>query len=386
MFNKKKLYIIGAIIATIFLSVCNANAQSVRDHVSPRAACKDYYGQAGFTVVRDLEHDCLVRSGENGIFLYTHYYDSGNNFCLEVTGSMGRVFGPQCIGIAQSGRTEQAQKTSPGKLATPPSFQIKELQYDTLPIGKAVKSGDDERIEIEMPDGSLIQLDAGATFTPVSDHEVQSVFGRYRYMWQPFHDGNCIVGQSLARQACRKVKTRDAILGITGTEFLVETDETGTRVTVLDGSLAVTDLGGKKTVEVKAGQTTFIKHGGVPEDPTAYDPAKIDRWWEKKTQAQATLDLVMLIALGFVLLFVIILYVKRKQIWLSKDLDNIGPAVGSLVLGLLSTLPVLSYYSTFLRVPQSFGSILYAPYTLAQRLGATLNGEPHFQIFFILLG
>ena len=307
-----------AVFLTFFLFVNRINAQNVRDFVSPHAACQFYYNQPGFTVTRDLEHDCLVRNGDSQAgFVYTHFYDSGSDFCLEVTTPLGRVFGPECMLISETGREQQQQQDNPSKIVTPPSFQIKELQYDTLPTGKQIQADDNERIEIKMPDGSLIQLDANATFTPVSDHEVQSVFGRYRYMWQPFHDGNCIVGQNLVRQTCRKVTTRDAVLGVRGTEFLVDTDEAGTTVTVLEGLLGVADLGGKKTVEVAGGQSTYIEHGGLPEDPKPFDPTIIDRWWEKKTPEQIAIIFVG-IAIGFVIFIVIVssiarIFRKKKQ-------------------------------------------------------------------------
>lgn len=298
-----------------FLFAGHASAQNIRQFAAPHFACQFYRGQQGFTIVRDLEHDCLARNGDSRTgFLYTHYFDSGNDFCVEVTSSQGRIVAPQCVPISQTGRGEQQRQqerveNKPAKIITPPAFHIRELQYDTLPTGKPIQSGDNERIEIEMPDGSLVQLDANATFTPVSDHEVQSVFGRYRYLWQPFHDGKCIVGQNLVRQECRKVRTRDAILGDKGTEFLVDTNKSGTTVTVLDGVVAATDLAGKKTVEVAAGQSTFIKHGGLPEDPKAYDPAKIERWWEKKTAEQnLTYFLKMAgIILGAIILIVILI-------------------------------------------------------------------------------
>jgi len=252
-----------------------------------------------------------VRNGDNQTgFIYTHFYDSGNNFCFEVTSSWGQIIAPQCIPISQTGREQQQQQDNPDKIVTPPSFHIKELQYDTLPTGKQIQAGDNERIEITMPDGSLIQLDANATFTPVSDYEVHSVFGRYRYLWQPFHDGNCIVGQNLVRQACRKVVTPDAVLGARGTEFLVETDESGTLVTVLEGLLGVADLAGKKTVEVAGGQSTYIKNGGLPDDPKPFDPAKIERWWEKRTSEQIGIIFIEVIS-GLIIFLVILSFIKK---------------------------------------------------------------------------
>jgi hypothetical protein len=422
----KKLHLIGAIIALFFLIAGQASAQSIRDYPSPLEACKFFLSQGGFTITRNLEHDCTVRNGSNNAFIYTHFYDTGSNFCLEITSSIGRIYGPECMPISQTGRAQQQQQENPTKIVTPPSFQIKELQYDTLPSGKPIKSGDNEMIEITMPDGSLIQLDANATFTPVSDHEVQSVFGRYRYMWKPFHDGKCIVGQNLARQECRKVKTRDAILGITGTEFLVDSDEAGTEVTVLEGSLSVADLNVKKTVEVTGGQSTYIKHGGLPTDPKAFDSAGIDRWWEKKTSSQVALDYVG-IYFGIIIILIIIVYItnrkkitqiRERQVALLKNkeeaeinavkskyepkistlekllqaatlkkekaatTDKKGIATASFVLGIICILPPLSYFSILLSLPSLLSQILISPYKLAN----LLNSLPEHELLFIFAG
>jgi len=309
-----------AVLLAVFLFTGRASAQDFSQFSVPRAVCQEYRGQAGYTIENDTTNDCLVRSGNNQIgFVYIHAYNSisNNKFCVTMTSSkLGQIMAPYCVPISQTGGAQQQQNTSP-KIVTPPSFQIKELQYDTLPHGKPIQSGDNEMIEITMPDGSLIQLDANATFTPVSDYEVQSVFGRYRYMWQPFHDGKCIVGQNLVRQECRKVKTRDAILGSRGTEFLVETDESGTTVTVLEGLLGVTDLNGKKTVEVAGGQSVYIKHGGLPEDPKPFDPAKIERWWEKKTFKQIYLTLIERMG-GVIIALIILSSMKRRLLGKKK--------------------------------------------------------------------
>jgi len=308
----------------VFLFAMRASAQDFSRFSVPSAVCQEYRSQAGYSIENDTTNDCSVKTGNNQTgFVRIHAYNANGTFCVTMTSSkMGQIMAPYCIPIPQQ---QQQQGVSP-KLVTPPSFQIRELQYDTLPHGKLIQSGDNEMIELTMPDGSKIQIGANSTFTPVSDDEVQSVFGRYRYMWQPFHDGQCIVGQNLVRQACRKVKTRDAILGSRGTEFLVDTDEAGTNVTVIEGTLGVTDLNGKKTVEVAGGQSVYIKHGGLPADPKSFDPAGIEHWWEKKTSEQtsqqANEGMVIIIIFGGLILFIIMLIVKRKQIFRSQKKDK----------------------------------------------------------------
>ncbi len=77
-------------------------------------------------------------------------------------------------------------------------------------------------------------------------------------------------------------------------------------LSVLGGTAIATDLGGKKTVEIPAGQQTFIKHGGLPESPKAYNPTKLDRWWEKKTAEQ---NLTYYLKIGGAILAAIVLLI-----------------------------------------------------------------------------
>jgi hypothetical protein len=311
------------IFSAVFLFINRVSAQSTVFN-SPSEACRYYINSniAGVvSVEKNVENDCLLKvinSSSGSGYMHFYYLISSNKYCEAYSGT----YFPQPSTICKTRTqpavtTPQPLKASP-KLAPSSSFQIKEIQYDTLPSGKQIKSGDNERIELIMPDGSIIELDANATFTPVSDHEVQSVFGRYRYLWHPFHDGKCIIGQNLVRQDCRKVITRDAIIGDRDTEFLVETDKSGTTVTVLEGLVAVVDLGNKKTVEVTEGQFTYIKHGGLPADPKPYDSAKIDRWWNKKTSEQTNIIFVATIS-GLMILIAILLAIRRKLLEKKDD-------------------------------------------------------------------
>ncbi|MDP3948047.1 MAG: FecR family protein [bacterium] len=344
----------AVVFSVIFLSTSHANAQDFQAQTPPPPApekndptqplphspsefCQLFLTKdaARFYIMeRNTENDCLFRAEAGAVryfddmsrdnmsrYVHAYYKDAHTKFCVDYTNKDGSITTAYCEVVSQVGTVQQQPAQQPAqqkvqqpaqnipKLVTPPGFQIKELQYDTLPHGKKIQTGDGEMIELTMPDGSLIQIDANSTFTPVSDDEVQSVFGRYRYLWKPFHDGKCIVGQNLVRQECRKVITRDAIIGDRDTEFLVVTDKSGTTITVLDGLLGVTDLGGKKTVEVSGGQSVYVKHGGLPTDPTPFDSAKIDRWWEKNTPEQTSEQntrIILFAGMGmFVLVFII---------------------------------------------------------------------------------
>jgi hypothetical protein len=108
----------------------------------------------------------------------------------------------------------------------------------------------------------------------------------------------------------------------------VETDESGTSVTVLEGLLGVADLAGKKTVEVAGGQSTYIKHGGLPEEPKSFDPAEIDRWWEKKTPEQIGIIFIEIVV-GFVVFIIIVSSISR----IFGKKKPVVPAVAAVPVG-----------------------------------------------------
>lgn len=91
----------GAVFLAVFLFTGSAGAQNFSQFAVPHAVCQEYRGQTGYSIVRDLTNDCLVRSGNSQTgFVYVHAYNSGNNFCVEMTSSQGRIFGPQCVPIS----------------------------------------------------------------------------------------------------------------------------------------------------------------------------------------------------------------------------------------------------------------------------------------------
>jgi hypothetical protein len=166
------------------------------------------------------------------------------------------------------------------ELVVPGNFQLTELAYRSLTVGKQFQSGGQERVALEMPDGSLLQMDMNSAITPVSDYEVKSDLGRYRFDYKNAGGGGCgPIGQS-PTWACRQVDAKDATLRVKGTEFLVDSDKYGTTITVIQGVLSVSDPKGYKTVDVITGKYTYIKNGGQPTDPQScvYTPG--DYWWE----------------------------------------------------------------------------------------------------------
>ena len=207
------------------------------------------------------------------------------------------------------------KKEGESELAVPENFRLTELAYNNLTYGKQFQSSQDERAVIKMPDGSEMHMDMGSTITPISDYEVKSDTGRFMYDYKPATGGGCgSIGQS-PTWACRQVDARDATLRVKGTQFAVDTDKYGTNITVMEGVLSVSDLKGKKTVEVAGGQYTYIANRGLPTDPQSFDTSQVDFWWKEKTAEQIRGEKIISYTAIFLVAFFFILFIKRKRIW-----------------------------------------------------------------------
>jgi len=304
------------------------------------------------------------------------------------------------------------KKEGESESVVPGNFHITELAYNNLTYGKQFQSSQDERVVIEMPDGSLIHMDMGSTVTPVSDYEVKSDTGRFMYDYKPASGGGCgPIGQS-PTWACRQVDARDATLRVKGTEFAVDTDTHGTNITVMMGVLSVSDPNGKKTVEVAGGQYTYIAKWGLPTNPQSFDTSQVDFWWKEKTAEQIKSEKIISYTAIFLVGFSFILFIKRKQIWPKRfgkpvhtvvsemkgenketmDSNYEGLAVMSFLIGCVAIAVPLNSYVVFL--PLTFPILLFATSTaffalkmvgLIFGIIALKSSKKSFAIFIIIL-
>lgn len=140
---------------------------------------------------------------------------------------------------------------------------------------------------------------------------------------------------------CRNVTTPQAGALVRGTEFTVEVSSDSTEFRVFEGTLDVSDLGGVKTVRVGANQTTTVPAGGVPSDPTSFDPKLVERWWEPPA-ALVAFFVVILVIFGSTLYFlplILALSLRRKLWWVVALVDlftawTIIGWIGALVMAL----------------------------------------------------
>jgi len=54
----------------------------------------------------------------------------------------------------------------------------------------------------------------------------------------------------------------------------------GTHTYVMEGVVDVSDIAQKKTVAVAAGQSVSVPNGGIPTEPTSFDPQSLGLWFE----------------------------------------------------------------------------------------------------------
>jgi hypothetical protein len=157
--------------------------------------------------------------------------------------------------------------------------------------GDTVRTGGDQRVEIQLADGTIVRLDRGSELVfqslpdPSSRFQDNSVLalnaGRMRIASEP-RDKNEF-----------RIDTPDASIYLNGSgEVRVETDGArGTRVESVRGVAEV--VGNDSSVLVRGGERTIVIAGGVPDDPrafTAYPSDGFDRWCASRHDAYRSYD------------------------------------------------------------------------------------------------
>lgn len=178
------------------------------------------------------------------------------------------------IGVGRGGqaRSQQAGKVS----AAIPEESVQRLGQGTeidlklsdsvnwLDVVRTLQVG---RVRIELLDGSFLNIGARSIMRIVK-HDAQSQqteielnFGRMR-----------VQAVRLSRSgASFQVKTPTAVIGVVGTDFIVNVTETGTEVFVIEGAVVVANLlaGVVGQVTVHAGEHAAVLSGQPPSQATS---------------------------------------------------------------------------------------------------------------------
>lgn len=110
--------------------------------------------------------------------------------------------------------------------------------------------------------------DLGAIRDYISDEQLQESVGKQlKYIYRKLQNKTL------------NLKIPTAVLGVRGTEFILERDENGGgQVWVLDGEIEITFSGTNETIKISAGQ----KCSFTPDSHTAPVPFdSVEKWWEK---------------------------------------------------------------------------------------------------------
>lgn len=150
-----------------------------------------------------------------------------------------------------------------------------------LELGDRITTGTDGKAVILLPDGSQVNLDSSTSVTLKELLETGNLrmtldLGRLYFRVKSKLD-------ALKPRNKFEIHTPVAVTSPRGTEFTLEVSEDGaTTLIVLEGAADFSDLQMSKTVTVVQNQTSTVRPGGVPSDPTTLDLNKIEAWWEEK--------------------------------------------------------------------------------------------------------
>jgi hypothetical protein len=154
--------------------------------------------------------------------------------------------------------------------------------------GYALQPGDfvvtpgDSKVRIRLFDGGDMDMAPGSQFRfdgleylnpppmleTMGDLTITMVRGVYHYMIQ----------KDRIKQF--EIRPNGAVVGIKGTEFVVEAAEDYTKVKVLDGTVDFYRAGSDARVPVTAGEYSVLETGSsAPNHPQEFNTAGESRWW-----------------------------------------------------------------------------------------------------------
>lgn len=94
-----------------------------------------------------------------------------------------------------------------------------------------------------------------------------------------------------------EMRLDNAVIGIEGTEFLVDGSSSGITVSVLDGMVNLSNSKYAKSVILEAGEYSNVPANGEPSLPSAFDSP--DKWWQSSSCCGSA-ALILLIGTGII--------------------------------------------------------------------------------------
>ena len=227
---------------------------------------------------------------------------------------------------------EAAKQPPPKPTAASEKNEVQEKPTTASPakvlrFGIDVKRGDTITAQggptvIFMSDGERIDLKEGATMRFYTEDEIEAQRGIFRFLF------NELTGVKVEK----RIRTSHFVTSIRGTEFLVETNENNSTVKVIEGTVEVSSLEGKGTVQVTAGQEIKAAKDGLPTKPKVFDPKTLDNWWEglpKEAPSDSSDFWVGLIALGVLGGVIYLVFRKIRNVLRGKEKSKAVSAVAA---------------------------------------------------------
>ncbi len=154
--------------------------------------------------------------------------------------------------------------------------QKNQTSWNRLRLNSKVFSGDriktsvNARIEIEMPDGTVVRVDQNSIFdvksikTDEDDGEDEMSFSLWAgNIWARFK-------KIVSDRQTRRIESPSAVVAIRGTTLEVNVDkQLTTRVSVVEGKVAVSSREAGGEVLVGSNQQTVVRKGQAPQPPSA---------------------------------------------------------------------------------------------------------------------
>ncbi len=140
---------------------------------------------------------------------------------------------------------------------------------DRVYEGDRIKTALNSRVELEMPDESIIRVDQNSIFD-VKDIKTEEESGEDNFsfslwagnIWAKFT-------KAVSGRKSRSIESPSAVVAVRGTTFEVNVDqELTTRVAVEEGEVLVTSKDTQGEVIVRSNQQTIVRRGKSPTDPT----------------------------------------------------------------------------------------------------------------------
>lgn len=139
--------------------------------------------------------------------------------------------------------------------------------------GEIIRTGKDGYIELIFNDGSTINLDANTSLVLDS---VDAETSNYRLLL-----GRIKANIKRLNRRRYRIRTPTAVLGVRGTEFIVESDGAGaSAVVVLEGEISFAAIDSEESTVIRAGEFSAVRADGTLTAATKIDVSRLQNWWQ----------------------------------------------------------------------------------------------------------